>query len=91
MSTYQIAHKVETLAAILRIKVVVGGNVDGHALGVRLRANAVLATLGRLPRPVLRLAGQRDVVVQVLAPRHQQHCHRVVVETFVLQGIEDDI
>ena len=82
--TYQIAHKVEALPAVLRVEAIVVGNVNRHALGMRACADAVLTALGRLAVVVLGLAGQRDVVVEVLAPGHQQHRHRVVVKAFVL-------
>ena len=43
-----------------------------------------LAAAGCLSGAVLGLSGQRDVMVQVLTPGHQQVRHRVVVDPFVL-------
>ncbi len=82
--TYQISDEVETLAAVLGVETIIVGDVDGHALWVGPGPDTVLAALGRLARPILRLARQRDVVVEILAPGHQQHRHRVVVEPLVL-------
>ena len=67
---------------------VVVRDLDGQTVGVLGTSSTAL---GSLPSPgVLRLGCQRDVVVNELAPGHQQDGHGVVVEPLVLVHVAGD-
>ncbi len=80
--------KVHALLVVLPVEGVVGGDLDGQAVGVP-RSVAALGGLSRLL--VLDLRAERDVVVDVLAPGQEHHGHCVVVALVADVDVRGDL